>query len=342
MGPNTRRSVVRFFKPFGLAVAVYLALASGLGSGSALAQTNSQWDSLYDRIIRLEHRMREVESGGGFQTESTSGDSASNAQTSLRLDRLESDLRTLLGQVQELSHQVKQLNRRLKQTRNNRTTTTNRTAAAADTESLTDENGYKLPNYGDLSALGTYPEKAEDGDVNDTVGDLNRAEGPKVLGTIPQKVVEGEQAALGAVPDPVEAQPLDGGSADGPDSLYENSYNNMLQRRFGAAEQGFRRFIKDHGKHKLAGNAQYWLGETYYARGRYKQAAKAFLEGYRKYSKSPKAPDSLLKLGMSLNQLGQKKHACKTFAQVKRQFPKASANVKNLAKKEQRRSGCKA
>jgi len=334
---------VRSFKPFGLAVAVHLALATGLGSVSALAQTNSQWDSLYDRIIRLEHRLRAVESGGGYQTESAAGDPASNAQTALRLDRLEADLRTLLGQVQELAHQVKQLNSRLKQSRSDRstTTTTNRTATAADTESQTDENGYKLPNYGDLSTLGTYPEDAEGGDVNETVGDLNRAEGPKVLGTIPQTSVEGEQAALGAVPDPVEAQPLDGAS-DGPDQLYENSYNNMLQRRFSAAEQGFRRFIKDHGKHELAGNAQYWLGETYYARGRYKQAAKAFLEGYRKYSKSPKAPDSLLKLGMSLKQLGQKQHACKTFAQVKRQFPKASANVKNLAKKEQRRSGCKA
>jgi len=335
--------VVRLFTPFGLAVAVYLALASGLGTGSALSQTNSHWDSLYDRVLRLEPRRREVESAVGYQTPAAARAPAETAQTALRLDRLESDLRTLLGQVQELSHQVKQLNRRLKQTRNNRTTTTNRTAAAADTESLTDENGYKLPNYGDLSALGTYPDEAEDsGDVTETVGDLNRAEGPKVLGTIPQRAIEGEQAALGAVPDPVEAQPLDGGGADGPDALYENSYNNMLQRRFSAAEQGFRRFIKDHGKHELAGNAQYWLGETYYARGRYKQAAKAFLEGYRKYSKSPKAPDSLLKLGMSLNQLGQKKHACKTFAQVKRQFPKASANVKNLANKEQRRNGCKA
>ncbi|MGI9413774.1 MAG: tol-pal system protein YbgF [Hyphomicrobiales bacterium] len=337
---------MRSFKPFGLAVAVHLAVAAGLGSASAVAQSSSQWDSLYDRIIRLEHRLRSVEAnGGGYQTEAVAGDPAASAQMSLRLDRLESDLRTLLGQVQELAHQVKQLNKRLKQSRsdrsgnNNRTTTSTAGTQTADAQTATE--GYTLPNYGDLSTLGQYPEDADTDDVRETVGDLNQAPGPQVLGTIPQTAAEGQGETLGAVPDPVEAKPLDGAS-DGPDALYENSYNDMLRRRFGAAEQGFRTFLKKHGKHELAGNAQYWLGETYYARGRYKQAAKAFLEGYRKYKKSPKAPDSLLKLGMSLKQLGQKQHACKTFAQVKRQFPKASANVKNLATKEHRRTGCKA
>src|SRR3546814_19535879 len=50
----------------------------------------------------------------------------------------------------------------------------------------------------------------------------------------------------------------------------------------------------------------YWLGETYYVRQRYQDAAVAFLEGYQKYPKSPKAADNLLKLGMALGPVGQK------------------------------------
>ena len=60
----------------------------------------------------------------------------------------------------------------------------------------------------------------------------------------------------------------------------------------------------------LAGNAQYWIGETYYVRGQYKNAADAFLKGYKKYKSSEKAPDTLLRLGMALAELGQKDAAC--------------------------------
>ena len=60
--------------------------------------------------------------------------------------------------------------------------------------------------------------------------------------------------------------------------------------------------------HKLAGNAQYWLGETHYVRRDYKAAATAFLNGYTTFENSPKAPDSLLKLGMTLVVMGEKEN----------------------------------
>lgn len=323
----------------GLSVAVLLA---GLGFGEVAAQTNTQWDSLYDRIIRLEHKLRALEAGGYQQSETTTQDAASSASQSLRIDQVEADLRTLLGQVQELAHQVKQLSDRLQRfssdvdhqfqqlgvsssdrSQNNEDTTTTQSTRTAT-------NGYQLPDLGDLSKLGQYPQE------NTTNVDPSLPQGTQTLGTIPQTSLQ-----TGAVPDPVATQPLDGVvDTNGPDALYENSYNNLLRRRFGAAESGFKKFLKQYSKHKLAGNAQYWLGESYYARGRYKQAAKAFLTGYRGYSKSPKAPDSMLKLGMSLQQLGQAKHACQTFAQIKARFPKASANVKKLADRERRRGSC--
>ncbi len=329
---------------FGLGTAVLLV---ALGLGEVAAQTNTQWDSLYDRIIRLEHKLRALEAGGYQQTETVPQDSASNASQSLRIDRVESDLRTLLGQVQELAHQVKQLSDQLQRfnddveyrfqelgvSGNNRSQNTQQPATTPTTR--TANNGYQLPDLGDLANVEQYPQE--------TTGyeDPSLAQDAQVLGTIPQSSLQTDTTTLGAVPDPVATQPLDGAiNTSGPDALYESSYNNLLKRRFGAAEAGFKKFLKEHGKHKLAGNAQYWLGESYYARGHYKQAAKAFLTGYRGYSKSPKAPDSMLKLGMSLRQLGQAKHACETFAQIKSRFPKASANVKRLAERERKRGSC--
>ena len=80
-------------------------------------------------------------------------------------------------------------------------------------------------------------------------------------------------------------------------------------------------FIKNHPDNSLTSNAHYWLGETYYVRGKYGDAAAAFAEGYQKFPKSSKAADNLLKLGMSLGQLNQKKEACLSFAELTTSSP---------------------
>ena len=109
---------------------------------------------------------------------------------------------------------------------------------------------------------------------------------------------------------------------------------------YGAAEVAFKTFLQNHPRNALSGNAQYWLGESFYVRGQYKNAAGAFLKGYTVYSKSVKAPDSLLKLAMSLKRLGQKQAACETFAELGVRFPRAPAHIKQRARTERRRSGC--
>jgi tol-pal system protein YbgF len=128
-------------------------------------------------------------------------------------------------------------------------------------------------------------------------------------------------------------------ATDTPESIYERSYESLLRRQFGEAEGGFRTFLDQYRDHSLAGNAQYWLGETYYVQGEYKQAAQTFLAGFKEFPKSRKAPDSLLKLGLSLDRLGQKDQACAAFAAVGDRFPKA-ADAKKRSMVEQKRAGC--
>src|SRR5262249_54094221 len=82
------------------------------------------------------------------------------------------------------------------------------------------------------------------------------------------------------------------------------------------AEAALRAFVAQHPNDPLAGNAQYWLGETYYVRKDYRQAAVAFAEGYQKYPTNSKAPDNLLKLGLALAQIGEKADACEALSQL--------------------------
>jgi tol-pal system protein YbgF len=149
----------------------------------------------------------------------------------------------------------------------------------------------------------------------------------------------GEGGGNDLVPEKVETVALGNSASGDPEAIYERSYESLLRRQFGDAEVGFRSFLEQHRDHSLAGNAQYWLGETYYVQGDYKQAAQAFLSGYRDFPKSRKAADSLLKLGLSLNRLGQKEQACAAYTQVGSQFPKA-VEARKRAQSEIKRAGC--
>lgn len=125
-----------------------------------------------------------------------------------------------------------------------------------------------------------------------------------------------------------------------PQQLYERAYGLLLQKDYSSAEETFEDFLKRHPNHALAGNAQYWLGETFYVRGQYRPAAAAFLKGYQEYSKGQKAPESLLKLAMSLQRLGQKDAACSSYNEFATKYPNPPAHLKTLAQTERQRSGC--
>lgn len=127
---------------------------------------------------------------------------------------------------------------------------------------------------------------------------------------------------------------------DDAQTLYQQGYGALLQKDYAGAEGAFRELVNAYPNDPLAGNAQYWIGETYYVRGQYKNAADAFLKGYKKYKSSEKAPDTLLKLGMSLAALGQKDAACSTFNELKTKYPGAPEHIRDDANAQRKRAGC--
>ena len=155
----------------------------------------------------------------------------------------------------------------------------------------------------------------------------------------------GQAAAPGAAPAaPAQAAAvtLPQGS---PEAQYEFAYAQLLQAQreqgdFGRAEGALKAFVAANPSHRLAGNAQYWLGETYYVRRDYQNAAVAFAEGFQKYPNSEKAPDNLLKLGMTMGQLNQKPRACGTLGELEKRYPQASASIKQATVREKQRLGC--
>lgn len=125
-----------------------------------------------------------------------------------------------------------------------------------------------------------------------------------------------------------------------PKDMYEQAYGFLLALDYAAAETAFTNFLGAHPEHELAGNAQFWLGETHYFRNQFKAAAAAYYKGYQTYGRSLKAPDSLLKLALSLDRLGQREAACRSFGELTQRFPNASPQIKARADTEAQRMGC--
>ncbi len=125
-----------------------------------------------------------------------------------------------------------------------------------------------------------------------------------------------------------------------PKEQYNYAFGLLRQANYDKAELALQEFVKLHPKEDLVGNARYWLGETFYVRAAYVQAAEVFLEGYQADPKGPKAPDSLLKLGMSLAGLDKKREACAAFDKLTKDFPKVSAGIRNTVKREKQKSSC--
>jgi tol-pal system protein YbgF len=238
--------------------------------------------------------------GGAAETSAGSSGGSSGVDQA-RVSGLESQVRALTAQVQQLTEQVR----------------------AQSGQPRRSESAPALPPAYSPAAAPVAPPPAPSGFGSTSV----QAAAPDSI----DSVIAANAPATSA------ASPSEGGN---PKQLYETAYGYLLQQDYGAAEAAFDDFLKRFPNDNLAGNAQFWLGESYFVRGQFKPAATAFLKGYQTYGKSAKAPDSLLKLAMSLGRMGQKDAACSSFGELNTRFPAASADVKSRAASEKQRTGC--
>jgi len=247
------------------------------------------------------------------------------ARLEVRLSELEQELRATTGRIEEMNFRLRQLDERL--------------------DKLVADVDYRLTRQG--AAAGSTPTGSQ-GPASPSVSPAEPGAAgsgaPMVLGRMPKSEMEARKGEL----DPSERPPSAGEAAEPDDVLpegtpreqYAYGFGLMRKADYDEAETAFKEFLVAHPDDPLADNARYWLGETYYVRGDYARAAETFLEGYQRNKAGPKAPDTLLKLGMSLSALGKNKEACATYGELKKTLPDAPATIKGRADKERQRLGC--
>ncbi|MFO1060470.1 MAG: tol-pal system protein YbgF [Dongiaceae bacterium] len=322
-----------------------------LGLPMAAQAQSYEIQSLNDRLSMMQRDLqalqRQVYSGGGSVGATGDGtnlgSSSAVANQEIRLQQLDDQMRSLTGEVEQLSYKLQQVSTRL-----------DKLVGDVDFRLRALEQGQGgaggPPPGQDMSQQTTPPPAAGNGmdaqqeTVISGAGSqsgqqqgLSMSPPPQTLGTLTQQQLNQNRVTLPTEP---QAAPAAVGAGAPAEEQYNNALELLRQANYPQAEQAFRGFVRAHPSDKLAGNAQYWLGETYYVRGNYTDAAVAFAEGYQKYPNNAKAPDNLLKLGMSLAALNRKGDACKAYQQLARQYPNAPQTVKTRASRERQAAGC--
>jgi tol-pal system protein YbgF len=338
-----------------LAFAVAIGAATLAGPSGASAQSRAgQGDvqALINRIDRLQRELttlqRQVYRDGAVPGAALSGPAAVGAPgepnlaaaMQVRLDEIESQMRGFTGKVEELQHAINSVRKRLDKLVSD---IDFRLKALEARAAVAGPVASGAPPLGGLTNAAPAPGVA----APRAAPKLSAAPAqPGVLGTIPLRTLERQGAAnqgAARVPPPVKkpakaAPVLPIGT---PKAQYQHASNLLFRSDFGGAERAFTAFVAAHPQHRLAGNAQYWLGETHYARGAFRTATAIFAEGYQRYPNSAKAPDNLLKLGMSLAAINKKESACTTFKRLLEEFPKASRSVRSRARAQRKKLRCR-
>ena len=253
---------------------------------------------------------------------SVSSDSSNNdilTKHLLKLSELEEQFKNLTNNFEEINFKLDKLSRRITkiQTDNQVRFQDLETTTLGDTQSNTGTKKKELPGSSEPKDLGGLTES-----------DLAAVQQTQSIDSAGTVITENAERAEKLLPD------------TSPDQQYEFAVSFIKVGDYETAELALREFIDTNPQHKLAGNAQYWYGETFRVRQLYQDAATAYLDGYQKYPKSSKAPVNLLKLGVMLVQIGEKEQGCSMILGVKTQYTKANQYVIQKAEYEKKKFNC--
>jgi len=346
---------------------VFLALVvMALPTPAARAQDRAMQDRL-DRLERdLSMLQRQVYRGGPSPV--VGAGSAGTVDAELRMERLEAQMRELTGRVEDAVNGVEQLQRRLEQINSDIDLRLSQGPGQSQGPPRNSApSGHASAGIADSSPAGQFAMRGPSPTANSARPRLTTD--PMPPGTLvppPPDRPGGGAGTLTPPGTPPVTSPGTprGATQSGPEALnvatagnfrppsvgelhtgsaseqYNSAFGLLKQADYPAAEEALKTFVAQHPKDALAGSAQYWLGETYYARGRYAEAASAFAEGYKNYPKGTKTADDLLKLGMSLARTNQKQNACIAFTQLDHDFPNPGSSIKEHSVAEKKRLGC--
>ena len=234
-------------------------------------------------------------------------------QLTQRITDLEDSLRRLTGQTEDLGHRLDVANQRINQMQKD----FDYKICALSAQQLgasTDPNDPNALPCGSQSASAPQP-NAQPASPNAPIHLIPPPPSSGgVLGTLPAGKTAPTAVANTAPPSDTRKK-------------FDAAMTLLARAQYDEASASFRNFADTYPSDDLASQAVYWVGDIAYVQKDYQGAAQAFVEEIKKYPTSPRAPDSMLKLGQSLIAMDQKKEGCSALAALASKYPTAKTEI---------------
>lgn len=281
----------------------------------------------------------------------------------VRSQQLQEEIRQLNGRIEEMSYQLLQMQEQLRKTqednefrfqelekkkRSDLGDTGGQPAVASNRPSSSSSSQTAPAGGDDISRIIETPSDNGGGQQGNsapaptTLGSMEFDQNGNPIGASRNDNARNSSALPGVDTGSPRAgrDPQQTASLGSESDAYKIAYDHVLTGDYKLAETEFTSYIAAYPKSSRLPDANFWLGEAQYSQAKYNEAAKTFLNAHQTYGKSPKAPEMLLKLGMSLAALDNNETACATLKEVPRRYPSAAKAVLSKVSSEQKRLGC--
>ncbi len=134
-------------------------------------------------------------------------------------------------------------------------------------------------------------------------------------------------ASAGAATDSSTTAPAKTPASTGDENSDYNAAVSLAleKKQYDQAISAFQAFIKQYPKSTYQPNANYWLGQLYYNKGKKDDAAYFYAVVVKNFPKSPKSSDAMYKVGVIMQEKGQVDKAKAVYSQVIKQYPNTDA-----------------
>ncbi len=311
-----------FVKIFSLAIIFNIVFSSAQSEESDIEIILNKLQNLQSDIQTLEKAVYSSNTVTQSSVQLDSNDEDALTRHLLKLNEIEEQFQNLTNKFEEINFKIDKLSNRITKIQSDnqmRFQDLERGGLNQGTQVIASEPK-KLPGSTEPQDLGSV--------ADSDIVSLEKAQRTQSIETTSSVVTEKAERNEKILPN------------TNPEDQYKFATSFIKVGDYETAELALREFVDSNGNHELAGNAQYWYGETFRIRQLYVDAATAYLDGYQKYPKSSKAPINLLKLGVTLVNIGEKEQGCSMIMGVSSQYPKANQSIIQKAEYEKKKFKC--
>jgi TolA-binding protein len=306
-----------------------ILLGAAIGTLAATMPVAAQDAALGKRVERLEKEMRAVQRSvfpGGSPTffegeiapDNTPGERArTNAPVidlTARVDALESQLQTLTGQTEQNAFQLRELEKQF--------------------------NAYKAEmdrRLADPAAVATPASTGAAPAIRPPAATPTASATPAKPPVAKPATTATSNAARLAEVKKVEIPATGNETKD----AYDYGYRLWEAKLYPEAQAQLKQVVTKWPTSSHASFAQNLLGRAYLDEGKPSLAAVAFYNNYKDRPSGPRAPHSLMYMGVALDKLGRKADACKAFRELEEVYgDKAPQDVRTDAAAAKTKAGC--